>query len=91
MVRVEAWFAMAAAFSSVPRFFRKAVMLVVWKVWLADLCSDSGGSRAAADHRTGVGLGQGSRREPVGSRPIVRNNGPFGSARKSQPSRWAIR
>jgi hypothetical protein len=31
-VRVEAWFAMAAAFSSVPPFFRYAVMPVARKV-----------------------------------------------------------
>jgi hypothetical protein len=33
-VRVEAWFAIRAAFSSVPPLFRYAVMPVARKVWL---------------------------------------------------------
>jgi hypothetical protein len=59
VVRVEAWFAIAAAFSNVPPFFRYAVMPVARETVIADLRLDAGGDRAPAHHGVGILLGQG--------------------------------
>jgi len=52
-VRVEAWFAIAAALSSVPPFLRYAVIHVARKLWLPKLGSVARADRAPADHRIG--------------------------------------
>lgn len=49
-MRVEAWFAICAAFSSVPPFFRYAVMPVARKLWLPSLVAMPRGG-ASVDHR----------------------------------------
>lgn len=49
---------MAAAFSSVPPFFRYAVMPVARKLWLPNSCPDAGRRSAPADHGVGVLLEQ---------------------------------
>jgi hypothetical protein len=66
-VRVLGWFAICAAFSSVPPFFRYAVVPVARKTVIADLGRDAGRRRAPADHRVSVRLGQGRARQQTGA------------------------
>ena len=56
-MRVEAWFAIAAAFSSEPPFFRLGRDAGRPKGVIADLGLDAGGG-ASADHGVGIRLGQ---------------------------------
>ena len=52
-MRVLAWFAICAAFSSVPPFFRYAMISGRAEAVIAELGRDAGRCRAPADHQDG--------------------------------------
>jgi len=77
-VRVDARFAIAAAFSRVPPFLRYGVILVARKLWLPSLVAMPAPAAAPADHRIGVRLREHRACELAGAATDRAEQRPFG-------------